>query len=357
MLTNIRFPYGARLSVPFRMRRAITLVEMMVVIAIIAIIAAITLPALSIAREKARQMACASNLKQLGTAIALHESTHETLPHGGVDYYSPPVYDGNTPRGPEHQYAGWGFQILPYLNEKNLWDQGAAVAISTPVEVFGCPSRGPRLLPARDGNHYDWYTRTHTINGPIEHASTDYASSFASAHGVLDPGDPANAEYFQPALTPDHSGQTTQTGCIVRLLINVAYNPPTLMNSLINSGDITDGTSNTIMLAEKRMNVAHKGENQIDDDGGFAGGWDFDTQRNTTIPPEADYRGPLAAHPLSTQQFLMLSQFGSSHGTTFNVLRADGSTKALHHGLDRLVFHRLGHRMDGKRPNQKTKSP
>jgi len=84
------------------MKKAFTLIELLVVIAIIAILAAILFPVFATAREKARQTACLSNLKQLGLAYVQYEQD----------------YDETVPQGSSSNYGwgrGWAGQIYPYV--------------------------------------------------------------------------------------------------------------------------------------------------------------------------------------------------------------------------------------------------
>ncbi len=97
-------------------RRGFTLIELLVVIAIIAVLIALLLPAVQAAREAARRAACVNNLKQIGLAMAIYESSHGTLPIGifGASPTDSPPCDQGSPIS-FHKTVNAFALILPYL--------------------------------------------------------------------------------------------------------------------------------------------------------------------------------------------------------------------------------------------------
>src|SRR5262249_24426439 len=98
--------------------------------------------------------------------------------------------------------------------------------------------------------------------------------------------------------------------------------------------DIRDGTSQTLLVGEKRLNLSELGQKQPDDNEGYTAGWDEDTVRRTDRTPGPDYHGT------STGE----KRFGSSHPGKFNVVFADGSVRSLAYSIDKTVFSYLGNK-------------
>ena len=90
-----------------RTKSAFTLIELLVVIAIIAILAAILFPVFATAREKARQSACSSNLKQLGLAFVQYTQDYDETPPCGVSG--------------TNQILGWAGQLYPYVKSRGVF--------------------------------------------------------------------------------------------------------------------------------------------------------------------------------------------------------------------------------------------
>lgn len=126
-----------------------TLVEIIVVIAIVGVLVAISLPAVQMARESARRASCSNKLKQIAIAVELHEQSHGAYPTGGwgADWVGDPDAGYGL-----RQPGGWIYNILPYVGEASLREVGVGLVaeekslalkelLATPLASLACPSR------------------------------------------------------------------------------------------------------------------------------------------------------------------------------------------------------------------------
>jgi len=158
-----------QLSMPFRMtrsrlpgvrRRAFTLIELLVVIAIIAILAAMLLPALSKAREKAQTTNCLSNLKQWGLAMNIYAVDNaDSIPRDGMDAAG--VYPGAN--GAQGDMNAWFNALPPNMGERTLREYYLDTSAGTAPyqrypfpggrgKIFHCPAARMTIAEARDPN-------------------------------------------------------------------------------------------------------------------------------------------------------------------------------------------------------------
>src|SRR5438045_2165890 len=123
-----------------RSKNGFTLIELLVVIAIIAILAAILFPVFAQAREKARQISCLSNEKQIGLGFLQYcQDNDETFPYG--------LSLGNG------TYTAWPDAIQPYMKS---------------TKILSCPDDGPAGAPdpnAADGNAWKGVRMSYMVNG------------------------------------------------------------------------------------------------------------------------------------------------------------------------------------------------
>lgn len=306
-------------------RLGMTLIEMLIVISIIGMLISLILPAVQEARESARKLQCQNNLRQLNVAVHLHDQTVRHLPTDGWGWR----WVGEESRGADaDQPGGWIFNLLPYVEANNLHTMAAggtdaerrartAQLLAQPLPLFHCPSR-------RSAVPYP-YTQTMfpLVNcDPVTRgAKTDYAVN-AGDFIIATPSGPASSNPNVVAAYPwPNLDKMTGVGFV---------------RSQITLGELTDGTSNVIMLGEKCLGRGlYSNGNSSGDDQSMYLGDDADIRRFTAFPPRLD------------TSYDEIQLFGSAHFNGCYVGLGDGSVRFINYNVNAELFRRLGNRHDG----------
>jgi prepilin-type N-terminal cleavage/methylation domain-containing protein len=316
---------------------AFTLVELLVVIAVIGILVALLLPAIQAAREAARRAQCLNNVKQVCLAVQSYESARKSYPTGGTRTKASGSAYGHS----------WWISILPFMEENALAEdfddvgtysaQGFTGWTGGPVanehnrelldksfiKYMQCPSSDvPKLFwnlaaasyraPTSQMPHYTG------VAGAVDHPTTTVLQSFG---GVVD-------------------GRICEGGVLL------PYNSVTVRK-------VTDGTSSTMLLCEQSDWCIDAMGQQIpcasDCQHGFSMGATNDGTKRV-------FNVTILRHPLGMKSFTALGVAGncgpnkpvqSAHPGGAHVGMCDGSAHYLTVGVELQLLFNLANRNDG----------
>jgi prepilin-type N-terminal cleavage/methylation domain-containing protein len=177
------------------MKRAFTLVELLVVISIIGVLLALAMPAIQSVRESGRRAQCSNNLHQLALALNNFHSSRGTFPtYNGI--YPPGKTTLQTAK-PKAVYGSWIVHLLPYIEEKSLSD-----SINNDVQEFS--NSGAKQATADAGNPNGSWSPPPTMTSPAIPATyKNYTGSQQWVSTVNGNGYTVNTLQWVPARTPD----------------------------------------------------------------------------------------------------------------------------------------------------------
>jgi prepilin-type processing-associated H-X9-DG protein len=293
-----------------------TLVELLVVMAIIGTLVALLLPAVQAAREAARAAQCINNLKQIGVAVHNYEQGKKLLPPGAI-------------RQSDGRRGGSVFvHLLPMLEQPALYQ--AFDFKKSNVDDTTLPGTGERvdsvvisslICPTDE--------RELRYDGRVPH---NYLASRGPTETWSNPSTPCVHPWVDLALAPNDDPK-------------LFAGPFTRVGVQEQIAAITDGLSATIFFGETRPLCSEHCRN------GWAASNNGNGFATTLIPINYDTCDDNAADPCHRSNTWNTEVgFKSAHAGGANFLFGDGSVRYLGEGIDHATYQLLGAKDDGQTP-------
>ena len=271
-----------------RPRRALTLVEVLVLLAIVGVLIGLAVPALQSMRELSRRKTCEQNLMRISLAMANYLTRHNHYPSGTIND------DGPIKSLPQGYHHNWIEGLLPLLDAEEIYER-----IDRSVSVYA-PANDPvrtLMIPP--------------LRCPSAEQTRDYTTCYAGISSAIE--------------TP----------------IDADNNGTFFLNTYLRDADIEDGLSHTLFVGEKLS--------RFEDLGWLSG--TRSSLRNTGHPINAhrrQVRGPQSSAELRDPLFV--GGLGSDHPDGAYLMMGSGEVEFRNEAMDMKLLQQMASRADDPAP-------